>query len=266
MLQAQNPNYLKASPTNSRKNDDDDMKETYDDIDEIPIAELSLDVPLKVHCKSSRYCIIIKFYIYKCIFPKIAKKRSDQYLEASRSSQRKEKSKKAKKKKSKKGKAEDSSESDDPQPVHVVNTAIELPEGATLSDNDENNQLDLNDPHRALDINLDDHDDFFAPPRARKVEKSSSTEIAKTKESLSKKKDPEPNEPNENTATKKEKKKHKKRKEEREENLLEPNPTLEKEKKSKKKTKDPDEKAKKHKKASKKKSANDDIVDMSLVN
>lgn len=51
MLQAQNPNYLKASPTNSR-NDDDDMKE-YDDIDEIPIAELSLDVPLKVHCKLS---------------------------------------------------------------------------------------------------------------------------------------------------------------------------------------------------------------------
>lgn len=52
MLQAQNPNYLKTSPTSSsRGNDPDSLKEAYDDIDEIPIAELSLDVQLKVHCK-----------------------------------------------------------------------------------------------------------------------------------------------------------------------------------------------------------------------
>lgn len=52
MLQAHNPNYLKASsPNSSRKNGDDEMKDAYDNIDEIPIAELSLDVPLKVHCK-----------------------------------------------------------------------------------------------------------------------------------------------------------------------------------------------------------------------
>lgn len=51
MLQAHNPNYLKssASPSSSsRKNGE--MKD-YDNIDEIPIAELSLDIPLKVHCK-----------------------------------------------------------------------------------------------------------------------------------------------------------------------------------------------------------------------
>lgn len=54
MLQAHNPNYLKgSSPSSSRRNGgDDELKDTYDNIDEIPIAELSLDVPLKVHCES----------------------------------------------------------------------------------------------------------------------------------------------------------------------------------------------------------------------
>lgn len=48
MLQAHNPNYLKSSSPGSGKNGE--MKD-YDNIDEIPIAELSLDVPLKIHCK-----------------------------------------------------------------------------------------------------------------------------------------------------------------------------------------------------------------------
>lgn len=52
MLQAHNPNYLKASPSSSRRNGaDDDAKEAYDNLDEIPIAELTLDTPLKIHCK-----------------------------------------------------------------------------------------------------------------------------------------------------------------------------------------------------------------------
>lgn len=147
--------------------------------------------------------------------------------------------------------------------MHVVNTTIELPEGATMSDNDEHNQLDLNDPHRALDINLDENDDFFAQPRVKKAEKSPTTEIATPKENLVKMKDPEPNSIESETA-KKAKKKHKRRKEENEENLLEPDPKPEKERKSKKKTKDPDDKPKKHKKSSKK-STTDDIVDMNLV-
>lgn len=54
MLQAHNPNYLKASPGSSRKNGSDEMKDAYDNIDEIPIAELQLDVPLKVHCE---FCV-----------------------------------------------------------------------------------------------------------------------------------------------------------------------------------------------------------------
>ena len=53
MLQAHNPNYLKgSSPQSSRKNGgSEELHDAYDNIDEIPIAELSLDVPLKVHCE-----------------------------------------------------------------------------------------------------------------------------------------------------------------------------------------------------------------------
>jgi hypothetical protein len=55
MLQAHNPNYLKSSPSSSRGNGE--MKD-YDNIDEIPIAsmaELSLDVQLKVHCECASF-------------------------------------------------------------------------------------------------------------------------------------------------------------------------------------------------------------------
>lgn len=50
MLQAHNVNYLKSSPSESHKLVNGEMRD-YDNIDEIPIAELSLDIPLKVHCK-----------------------------------------------------------------------------------------------------------------------------------------------------------------------------------------------------------------------
>lgn len=44
-----------------------------------------------------------------------------------------------------------------PEPVamHAVSTFIEMPEGASLSDNDDKDKHDINDPHRALDIDLD---------------------------------------------------------------------------------------------------------------
>jgi len=50
-----------------------------------------------------------------------------------------------------------SSESDGEEPVaiHSVSTFIEMPEGASLSDNDDKDKHDINDPHRALDIDLD---------------------------------------------------------------------------------------------------------------
>lgn len=43
----------------------------------------------------------------------------------------------------------------EPVAIHAVNTFIEMPEGASLSDNDDKDKPDINDPHRALDIDLD---------------------------------------------------------------------------------------------------------------
>lgn len=43
----------------------------------------------------------------------------------------------------------------DVQPMHVVSTFIEMPEGASISDNDDDGKKDVDDPHKALDIDLD---------------------------------------------------------------------------------------------------------------
>lgn len=266
MLQAHNPNYLKASsPGSSRKNGTgEELKDAYDNIDEIPIAELNLDVPLKVHCKfvNSEKCRL-EIYAASIIFT--AKKRSDKYLEESRKSKRKEKKPESKekrsKKKSKKSKVEapSDSDSDEPKPIHVVNTTIEMPEGATMSDADDKNDLDVNDPHRALDINLDVDEEFYAPAKSIKSKTIvDEPEPAKAKDkSHRKKKEPESILLMESEGSvKKEKKKHKRKKETPEVDLLQTTETAsagKKEKKSKKKSTD-DEKPRKHKKSSSKKS------------
>lgn len=45
----------------------------------------------------------------------------------------------------------------DVKQVHIVNTTIEMPEGAILSDTEDKNSSkhDFVDPHKALDIDLD---------------------------------------------------------------------------------------------------------------
>lgn len=44
----------------------------------------------------------------------------------------------------------------EPKPLHIVNTTLEMPEGVSLSDNDDKDgKFDPDDPHRALDIELD---------------------------------------------------------------------------------------------------------------
>ena len=49
-------------------------------------------------------------------------------------------------------------EEDDFAPLHIVNTDIgEMPEGAQLSDGEEADSRPNDDPHRALDINLDEY-------------------------------------------------------------------------------------------------------------
>uniref|UniRef100_A0A182W523 AP-3 complex subunit delta n=1 Tax=Anopheles minimus TaxID=112268 RepID=A0A182W523_9DIPT len=144
--QTNNPNYLK--PAKKKASSTDYQNDGYDDI---PIAEIALEVPLQIH----------------------STKRSDKYLmDAERGtrvfvgkggSSRKGKGekggtgKKSKRhgKKNKRYSDESDTESDDPKPLHVVNTVIELPEGAILSDTEDKNNADPNDPHRALDIDLD---------------------------------------------------------------------------------------------------------------
>ncbi|XP_052900698.1 AP-3 complex subunit delta [Anopheles moucheti] len=155
--QTNNPNYLKPA-----KKKTDYQHDAYEDI---PIAEIALEVPLQIH----------------------STKRSDKYLmDTDRSSRvfvkgggssRKGKGektgsgKKSKRhgKKNKRYSDESDSESDDPKPLHVVNTVIELPEGAILSDTEDKNNADPNDPHRALDIDLDaPFDDEYPAEMKRK--------------------------------------------------------------------------------------------------
>jgi AP-3 complex subunit delta-1 len=56
------------------------------------------------------------------------------------------------------GKVATSEEEDESvAPVHVVNTDIgEMPEGAQVSDGEEPDSRPNDDPHKALDINLDE--------------------------------------------------------------------------------------------------------------
>lgn len=129
--QMHNPHYLKSSnkTTNTYKNGTH-----LSNVDEIPIEALDLPVKLKV----------------------IRKKRSDKYVY-----EEKEKNKAAKRKKrGKKSKRESSSDENERETSNylVINKGLELPEGATLSDS-ENSVVNLDDPHRALDIDLEFPDD-----------------------------------------------------------------------------------------------------------
>lgn len=43
----------------------------------------------------------------------------------------------------------------EPKPLHVVSSLIEMPEGASISDGDDKDPNEMDDPHKALDIDLD---------------------------------------------------------------------------------------------------------------
>ncbi|XP_061389393.1 AP-3 complex subunit delta [Musca vetustissima] len=148
--QSNNPHYLKSTPSTPdvgsmharslSSNNSQHNADQYDNIDDIPIAELSLDIPLKVG----------------------ATKRSDQYLlqetanSSSKDKKKHKKSKKSKKSKSKTTYNSTSESEDDPKPMHIVNTTLDMPEGVSLSDGDDKDgKFDSDDPHRALDIELD---------------------------------------------------------------------------------------------------------------
>ncbi|CAK9814852.1 AP-3 complex subunit delta-1 [Anthophora quadrimaculata] len=118
--QQNNPHYLKGTFKNSTSYHN--SSSIYEEFENIPVAELDIPISLKITNNHKRYKIHSK--------------------------------KKKNSKKSKKPVSED--EQDDVYPVQVVNTGIgELPPGAELSDSDDYDQVDINDPHRALNIDLD---------------------------------------------------------------------------------------------------------------
>lgn len=171
--QSNNPHYLKSNDskkteTNSPTNDAD----AYVNLDEIPIAELSLEVPLQV----------------------LSMKRSDKYLEDEKKPI-KEKKKHKKSKKSKKSKnkvAYTTSESeDDTRPTPLVNTTLDMPEGVALSDSEDKDKFDPDDPHRALNIDLE-IPDVEKPKKSKKPANennntTSNENLDPTKKSKSKK-------------------------------------------------------------------------------
>ncbi|KOX72703.1 AP-3 complex subunit delta-1 [Melipona quadrifasciata] len=118
--QQNNPHYLKGTFKNSTSYHN--SSNIYEEFENIPVTELDIPVSLKVTNNRKRYKIHGK--------------------------------KNKKTKKHEKPTSED--EQDDVYPVQVVNTGIgELPPGAELSDSDEYDHVDVNDPHRALNIDLD---------------------------------------------------------------------------------------------------------------
>nr|NP_001259529.1 garnet, isoform F [Drosophila melanogaster]AGB95371.1 garnet, isoform F [Drosophila melanogaster] len=158
--QSNNPHYLKSTPTASGASNADQ----YDNIDDIPITELPLDME---GVAALRVGIT---------------KRSDKYLQEQQAAQGskdgKKKHKKGKKSKKAKNKVayNSSSESEgEPKPLHIVNTTLDMPEGVSMSDSeDKDGKYDPNDPHRALDIELDITE--FEAPAVRSASKKSAAD------------------------------------------------------------------------------------------
>ncbi|XP_062419375.1 AP-3 complex subunit delta-1 isoform X4 [Pungitius pungitius] len=218
--QANNPFYIKASPSSQK------VYQEAPGVEHIPVVQIDLSVPLKV--------------------PGLPM--SDQYVkleEERRQKERVEKKKKDKKKRKEKGggrrkKRDSGPESEeDITPAHMVDIVTEeMPENALPSDDDDK---DPNDPHKALDIDLDNlmemaarrplADSEMLPVRSHRAaealkspvedgdaEAAASQEPKKksSKEKREKKKDKE----KDRKKSKDDKKKKKHRREEKEEDLL----------------------------------------------
>uniref|UniRef100_A0A672K0X0 AP-3 complex subunit delta-1 n=1 Tax=Sinocyclocheilus grahami TaxID=75366 RepID=A0A672K0X0_SINGR len=206
--QASNPFYIKASPSSQK---------VYDapGVEHIPVVQIDLSVPLKVPGMPM----------------------SDQYLKLEEERRQKEKAERKKKEKKKKRekrgkerKADSGPESEeDITPAHQVDIVTEeMPENALPSDDDDK---DPNDPHKALDIDLDkplaDSDKLPVRTHRPEVLKSpaedrdgeSVPQETKKKSGKEKKKDKE-----KDRKRSKEEKKKKKKPKEVEEELLESQP------------------------------------------
>lgn len=146
--QENNPNYLKLNSSNDQ---------TFD----IPITSIDLPTSLNVSGFIS----------------------SDKYIKS-------KKSKKDKKKSKKKKKGSNNFEEEEEEPVieMIVNRDVgEMPDGAEDSDGAVDVQKDINDPHTALDINLDVPEIECPPPVEEKKEKHKKKKKEKEKKKKSEK-------------------------------------------------------------------------------
>lgn len=209
--QANNPFYIKASPSSQK---------VYQDtpgVEHIPVVQIDLSVPLKVPGMPM----------------------SEQYLKLEeerrlkeRADKKKKEKKKRKEKRSGRGKKHDSGpeSEEDITPAHQVDIVTEeMPENALPSDEDEK---DPNDPHKALDIDLDKPlaDSEKLPVRSHRAADSSkspgedgeveSTSLEPKKKSGKDKKEKKKDKDRDRKKSKEEKKKKKHKHEEKEEDLL----------------------------------------------
>uniref|UniRef100_A0A9J7XWM1 AP-3 complex subunit delta-1 n=1 Tax=Cyprinus carpio carpio TaxID=630221 RepID=A0A9J7XWM1_CYPCA len=217
--QANNPFYIKASPSSQK---------VYDapGVEHIPVVQIDLSVPLKVPGMPM----------------------SDQYLKLEEERRQKEKAERKKKEKKKKRekrgkgrKADSGPESEeDITPAHQVDIVTEeMPENALPSDDDDK---DPNDPHKALDIDLDNLLSGFSsrpladseklPVRTHRPEvlkspaedRDSKSVPQETKKKSSKEKKEKKKDKEKDRKRSKEEKKKKKKHKEVEEELLESQP------------------------------------------
>ncbi|XP_070155336.1 AP-3 complex subunit delta-1 isoform X2 [Polyergus mexicanus] len=131
--QENNPHYLKGSFKTSTSYHN--SSSAYEDFENIPVAELDIPISLKISNN-----------LHRCRDIDSSHKRHKKY----------EKKKKSKQSKNKKSASAEEDELDDSLPLQIVNTGIgELPPGAEISDSDDYDLVDANDPHRALNIDLD---------------------------------------------------------------------------------------------------------------
>lgn len=128
--QENNPHYLKGSFKTSSSYHN--SSSAYEDFENIPVAEL--DIPISLKISNSHRC---------------------RDVDSSHKRHKKHEKKKSKQSKNKKSASEED-DLDDSLPLQIVNTGIgELPPGAEISDSDDYDLIDANDPHRALNIDLD---------------------------------------------------------------------------------------------------------------
>ena len=131
--QANNPYYMKVS--SNKSSGQSSPKTGMADISDIPVESIELDVPLNI--------------------PGMTSWSKYEVVGSSRSGKKKHRVKKSKKGKRKGAVEESSSDNEAPAALVINKCDGEMPEGATLSDDDDNDSRPLDDPHRALDIDLD---------------------------------------------------------------------------------------------------------------